>query len=49
LEALKRLSLLYIKLHIKDRAIEMLTELRNLGTPVDKEWAGDVATSLARP
>lgn len=48
LEALKRLSLLYIKLHQNGRAIEMLTELRNLGTPVETQWAEDVATALVK-
>jgi tetratricopeptide (TPR) repeat protein len=48
LEALKRLSLLYIRMHQNDRAIEMLTELRNLGTSVEKKWAEDVADALIR-
>ena len=48
LEALKRLSLLYIRLNKDDRALEMLTEPRNLGTSVDKKWAEDVAAYLSR-
>jgi hypothetical protein len=43
----KRLSLLYIRLNKDDRALEMLTELRNLGTSVEKKWAEDVAAYLS--
>jgi tetratricopeptide (TPR) repeat protein len=46
LDALKRLTLLYIKLDKSERAREMLTELSRLGSADEQVWAREIAAEL---